>query len=411
MPELLIRPSLGDHKALADLLAPSPFGRPIDRVVFNAQDVVRSTDLLDTVKRAGTPILIDPLTMLLQTKTDSNDPWTRHVPYGQAEALPIDFLSNPFIMDELVAQAVEFQAEHGATAIIAPYFYADRPESPAFAASLEAIGRTARRMRTDGVTLPLVVMLCAKLQGFAHRPGWQAALDRFTAAAVDLGPQAIALHFSPVGDGGESYAKLLDLMVAAQHLRSAGTPVIAWRQGAYGAALVAAGLDGYECGMGIGEHANVPAFASSRKPRNRDGHAFSAQGIYLPALRRSVPTKVARVLLDDRRLRGRLVCDSIRCCPRGAESMLASKGRPHAVRARARDLQELAEIPNPAWRLNHVAKQAASAYVTATKANEVLATSDLSNRIKTEGFAALEQVTEFLRTPSPGSPGTVRDTA
>jgi hypothetical protein len=165
--------------------------------------------------------------------------------------------------------------------------------------------------------------------------------------------------------------------------------VIAWRQGAYGPALVAAGLDGYECGMGIGEHSNVRNFITTRKPREKESSPFAAQGIYIHALRRSVPPKVARVLLDDRRLRGRLICDSIRCCPRGADSMLDSKGRRHAVRARARDLRELAEIPNPAWRLNHIAKQAASSYVTATKANEILAATDLPNRIKTEGYAAL----------------------
>jgi hypothetical protein len=164
LPELLIRPSLGDHKVLADLLAPSPVGRPIDRVVFNAQDVVRSQDLLETAKQAGTPILIDPLTMLLQTETDPNDPWARHVPYGQAEALPPAMLSTPFIMDELIAQAVEFQAEHGATAIIAPYFYADGPGSPAFAASMAAIGRTARRMRNDGITLRDAVRKAARVR-------------------------------------------------------------------------------------------------------------------------------------------------------------------------------------------------------------------------------------------------------
>ena len=42
--------------------------------------------------------------------------------------------------------------------------------------------------------------------------------------------------------------------------------------------------------------------------------------------------------------------------------------------------------PARSWRLNHIAKQAASAYVTATKANEVLAATDLPNRIKTEGY-------------------------
>jgi hypothetical protein len=410
MPELLIRASLGDHKVLADLMAPSPLAgrRPIDRLVLNAHDIARSNELAEAAKRSGTPLIVDPVTMLLQSEIDPQDPWVVHVPFGQADAVGDELLANPFWLDDLVAKAVEFQVDRGATAIVAPYFYADRPESPAFAASLAAIGRTARRMHTDGVALPLIVVLCAQLQGFAHRSGWQAALDRFAAAAVDVGPQAIALHLSPVGDGDESYAKLLDLLVAARHLRSAGTPVIAWRQGVYGPALVAAGLDGYECGMGIGEHTNVRSFITSRKPREKSGAAFAAQGIYIPALGRSVPPKIARVLLEDRRLRGRLICDSVRCCPHGADSMLASKGRHHAVRSRARELHELADIPNGAWRLNHVAKRAASAYVTATKANELLAGTELPNRIKTDGYVALEQVAEFLRTRGPDN---VRDTA
>jgi hypothetical protein len=410
VPELLIRPSLGDHKVLADLMAPSTLGvrRPIDRLVLNAHDIARSDGLLEAAKRSGTPVIVDPLTVLLQGPIDPQDPWVQHVPFGQADMIADEALTNPFWLDDLAAKAIEFQVDCGATAIVAPYFYADRPESRAFEASLAAIGRTARRMRTDGVALPLIVVLCAQLQGFAHRAGWQVAMDRFASAAVDVGPQAIALQFSPVGDGTESYSKLLDLLVAARHLRSAGTQVMAWRQGVYGPALVAAGLDGYECGMGIGERADVRSFINARKPRAKDGTPFAAQGIYIQALRRSVPPKVARVVLDDRRLRGRLLCDSVRCCPHGAQSMLASKGRAHAVRARARDLQELADIPNGAWRLNHIAKQAASAYGTATKANEVLASTDLPNRMKTEGYAALEQVAEFLRTSTPAN---ARDSA
>jgi hypothetical protein len=409
MSELLMRPSLGDHKVLADLMAPGPTGvrRPIDRLVLNAHDIARSDELAEAAKRSGTPVIIDPLTMLLQGQTDPQDPWVHHVPFGQPDAVDDALVTNSFWLDDLVAKAVEFQMDRGATAIIAPYFYADRPESPAFAASLTAIGRTARRMRTDSVALPLIVVLCAQLRRFAHRPGWQAALDRFAAAAIEVGPQAIALYLSPVGDGSESYAKLLDLTVAARHLRSAGTPVIAWRQGFYGPALVAAGLDGYECGIGIGEHANVRSFITTRKLRDKNG-SFTPYGIYIPALGRSLPPKVARVLLDDRRLRGRLICYSVRCCPHGAESMLASKGRRHAVRARARDLQELADIPNDSWRLNHISKQAASAFVTATKANELLATTELPNRIKTDGYAALEQLAEFLRVRGAG---TARDSA
>lgn len=130
----------------------------------------------------------------------------------------------------------------------------------------------------------------------------------------------------------------------------------------------------------------------------RDGESggFGACGVYIPSLGRSVAPKLARILFDDRRLRGRLVCDAIRCCPRGAESMLESSGRRHAVRSRARQLQELAEIPNESWRLNHIAKQAAVAQVTALKANEILASAGVPNRIKPQGYDALERVTEFL---------------
>jgi hypothetical protein len=408
MPELLIRPTYGDHLVLEDLLVPSPRHehRPIDRIVLSAHDAARDERLLEAARKSGAPLVVDPLTMLLQDHIDPDDPWVRLVPFGRAEALHSDQLSSPFTLEEIVAQTIEFQVDRGATTIIPPYFYAEHPDSPAFAASLAVIGRTARRMRADGVSLPLMPLLCVQLRGFKAGAGWQRALDRFVAAAVEVGPQAIAFYLSPLGNGRESYAKLLHAHLVARHLRGAGVPTIAWRQGAYGSALVAAGLDGYECGMGVGEHGDVRGFIASRKPRKQGG--FAASGIYIPSLRRSVPPKVARTLFADTRLRGRLICDSITCCPRGADSMLQSKGRAHAVRSRARELTELVQMPSEKWRLNHVAKQAASSYVTATKANEVLAQAGLGERLKTEGYVALEQIAELLRTNQPEN---VRDTA
>ena len=408
--ELLVRPSFNDHKVVADLLAPAGPGvrRPLSRLVLSAQDAARRADFADLAAKNGTPLLIDPMTVLLQGQVAPDDPWVREVPYGRAEAVTAATLANPFFLDVLIAESLRFQVEHGASAIIAPYFYAESPESPAFAASLAAITRTARRMRADGIALPLVAILCAQLRGFAHRPGWQRALDRFATAAIDVGPQALGLYLSPVGRGDESYAKVLDLMLAGRHLATFGVPVIAWRQGFYGPALAAAGLQGYECGMGIGEAADVRGYMGQHKPRTTPSTGFAARGIYLPALGRSVPPKVASALLASRPLRGRLLCESPACCPRGAENMLGRGGRAHAVRARARELSELAAIPDPGWRLHHVAKRAASAHVLGTKANEVLAAAQLSATIRTQGYAALEQASEFLRTQGPTS---VRDTA
>jgi hypothetical protein len=365
--------------------------------VLNAADAPRRPIFSELAAKSGTPLVIDPLTTLLQCLVDPGDPWVQEVSFGRSEALDPHLLTNPFVLDKIVAEVVEFQVNEGATVVIPPYFYADKPDTPEFEASVAAIGRTARRLRSDGMALPIMPLLSVQLRGFLHSPSWQAALDQFTAAAVEVGPQTIGLQFSPVGGGGENYAKILDLIIGARHIRSAGVPTIAWRQGVYGLALVAAGLDGYECGMGIGEQAKAKAFMGSRKPKKRPAKGFSAEGVFISALGRSVPRKVAKLLLEDRGLKGRLICESVRCCPQGADSMLDSKGRPHAVRARARALQEVSDIPSIDWRLHHVGKEAASGFVTATKANEVLARSGAANRLKPESYAALEQVADFLR--------------
>jgi hypothetical protein len=80
--------------------------------------------------------------------------------------------------------------------------------------------------------------------------------------------------------------------------------------------------------------------------------------------------------------------------------MLSSRGRAHAVHARARDLRELVSIPDAGWRLHHVAKRAASAHVLATKASEALHGANLNATIRTEGYA-LEQAAEFICTHGP----------
>lgn len=211
-PELLIRPSLRDHKTLGDLLAPARPGaaRPLSRLVLSAQDAARNPQLRELAVKSGTPVLIDPMTLLFQGPVAADDPWVKDVSFGRADAYTAERLANPFVLDTIVAGSLEFQVEQGATAIIPPYFYAERPESPWFDASLAAIARTAKRMRAQGVSLPLVPILCAQLRGFTHRPDWQAGLDRFAAAAIDVGPQALGLFLSPVGKGDESYSKVLD---------------------------------------------------------------------------------------------------------------------------------------------------------------------------------------------------------
>ncbi|MEJ7784890.1 MAG: hypothetical protein WKF96_08810 [Solirubrobacteraceae bacterium] len=402
MSELLIRPSHNDHLIIADLLSPAGAAllqtvrRPISRLVLDAPLAASERQYRDAAADSGTAVLIDPLTPLVQAPVDPQVSWAK-LPFAQADALADDLISNAFFLNRLVEQTVSFQIEHGASAVVAPYFYCQSAEDPAFAASLELLRLTARYLRLNHSGMPLVAVLCGTHAGFARLPTFRNGIDAFAAAALDLGPQTLALCLSPNGAGDEGEAKVLQLFTAAQRLKASGASVIAWRQGFYGPALVAAGLDGYETGIGVQERTNMASYATTRKPGCRDrDRAASPTPVYFEVLGRSVLSPVAACLFESRALKAELVCRDVRCCAHGAETMLGAGRRPHAVRTRARTMRELEQMPHGAWRLQQTSKDAYAASLTARRANEALSSAGLSAKIPTKGYESLGKICDLL---------------
>lgn len=409
MTELLIRPSHNDHLAMADLLVPADSAlvgsvrRPISRLVVDAPLALAFSQYREAAAESGTPLIIDPLTTLLQVDTDPAIGWAK-LPYARNDAYNPELLTNTFLLRELVERCVEFQVQQGASGIVAPYFYAKGTGDPAFAATLEALRLTARHLRANHTRLPLIAVLCGSHRGFARTATYGDGVDRFAQTALNLGPQMLALCLSPNGSGEESPAKVLQLMTAAQRLKSTGATVIAWRQGFYGPALVAAGLDGYETGTGVQERTDMATYARNQKPGSRDGDGgfFTHTPVFIETLGRSLSNRAARALIDNSRyLHSQLVCRDVRCCPHGATSMLGDGRRQHNVRTRARRLRDLDQMPHPAWRLNQIAKDAYAAGLMATRVNEVLADIGEQGLIPTRGFEALGRVSEQLSRTAP----------
>jgi hypothetical protein len=406
--ELLIRPGPNDHEVVQDLLAPggaaafSPRARPlIDRIVLDAHVAKARPDFAEAATSAGVPLLIDPLTPFWQGELRETDKWAV-LPFGRASKLSADDFSNPFVRDVLVAQVVDFQLEHGATAIIPPYPYVTSASDPFLDLALDFVRGTARYMGRNGLAVPVLPVLCAQLKGLGPESSWEVGVDRFANAALDLGPESIAVCMSPAGAGSDSYSKVLRLFAATRRVKQTGARVIAWRQGIYGPGLVAAGLDGYETGIGTRELCNVSSSITSRKPpkpgQKRGGGGVP--GIYLEALGRSVSSRVGETLLGHRSMRPKVMCDDERCCPNGAASTLDQR-RHHAVRTRAREMAALEEQPHRSWRLHHVAKNARAAADLAVQANAVLRSAGIRERIGTSGYESLARVAEFLRESSP----------
>ena len=398
--ELLIRAGHNDHTVVGDLLAPGgavALHRPIDRLVANAQTAAQRSELAQHANLAGVPYVVDPLTPMLQVDVDPEDTWVRRLSYGRAELVSPAAMGD-YDKQRLVAQVVECEQQLGATVIVPPYLLASGPDDPAFAVSIELMTITARYMRRNGVNLPLMTIFCGTHRAFAAESGWRDGIDRFTAAAADLGPQAVGLCLTPVGDATDSYAKVLRYFLTAQRVKRAGMTTLAWRQGVLGVGVTAAGLDGYETGIGTGEKADVRDMIARRKPRP-DGQARgggSRTMVYLEPLGRSVPRDVAETLLGDRSMRARLICDDERCCPHGVNSMLDDP-RPHAVRSRARRLGELAEMPHRSWRLHQVAREAKTAASLAKRGTLILRAEGLDTQLHATAQDALARAAEFLR--------------
>jgi hypothetical protein len=402
--ELLIRPGPNDHEVIQDLLAPGgvavflPRARPLmDRLVLDAHVAKARPEFAEAATAAGVPVLVDPLTPFWQGELREKDKWAL-LPYGRASKLDASDFSNPFVRDAFVAQVVEFQLERGATAVIPPYLYATSPEDPFFDVGLEFLRSTARYMRQNGLAVPVLPVHCAQLKGLGPEKSWKAGVDRFANAALDLGPESIAVCMSPAGAGTDSYNKVLRLFATTRRVKQTGARVIAWRQGIYGPGLVAAGIDGYETGIGTRELCNISSSISSRKPpkpgQKRGGGGVP--GIYLEPLHRSVSSRVGETLLGHRSMRPKVMCDDERCCPNGAAGTLDQR-RQHAVRTRAREMATLEGQPHTSWRLHQIAKDARGAADLAVQANEVLKAAGVPEKIGTSGYESLARVAEFLR--------------
>jgi len=400
MAELLIRAGHADHLVIGDLLTPGGavvLRPPVDRLVADAQTAARLPCLAESAHLAGVPYLVDPLTPLLQGPTDPGDAWVKRVGFGEANAIAVqDFTATR--IDRLAGEVIEFELEQRATAILPPYLYADGPEDPAFTVSLRLLLATRSHMSKSNVNLPLIPLFCGGWQRFAHPDAWGAGIDRFLANALDVGPQSLAMCLTPVGKPSDSYAKTARIFLTARRFRASGVPTLAWHQGMFGPGLVAAGLDGYETGACTREKSDVRAQITRKKPK-ADGTSSGGpapQMVYLEGLGRSVTVEVARALLGDLDTRARLICDDESCCPHGVDSMLDARVR-HAINARAQRMRDLNSMPEPAWRLHQITKDAEQAVRTTRRAALVLRRTGVSANLDTAAQESLARIAEHLR--------------
>jgi hypothetical protein len=398
MSELLIRPAHNDHRLIETLLSTTggvrKLRRPFSRLVLDAHVAAKQPVFVEAARASGTPVLVDPLTFFLQDEVTVGDSWER-LPYGRASAVPMTELEEPSVQDKLISSVIEFELRYGATALIAPYLLLD-DDPGTLRVNLKLLTQTRSYMERHDIQLPLIAVLAMpaskSIAGVAH----QSVLELFANVASSVSTSNVALALSGTGGADDRLHHVQMVLQDTSHLSATGTNVIAWRQGLVGPSAVAAGACAYETGIGTRERCDLISLQRNRRPgRPRTGHPRGA-GVFIQPFGKSVPRSVATVLLDNQKLRPRLVCDSEQCCPHGAESMLVDNRR-HAVIARSRVLSDLDRMPSRDWRLNSVARDAASGAVLADLATLVLHDSGARDVINSGALGAIAIAADLIR--------------
>jgi hypothetical protein len=406
--DLFVRAGRNDNRVIEELVAPAtagvPFGGrrvPMRALVVDAPTAAVQPALREAAEAAGLPLLIDPLTHLFQDEQAPASGWAA-LDFADPQAHTAQHFSDDSVLTTLVAQSLAFQLEHGASILVPPYFYAKSPEDPWFGVQIAANRRTADYLAAERINLPVAPVFAGNLRAFGSHRSWAAGVEEFLRSLTKLNvryvPLALSSSRAPQGDTED---RLGAYLATVRHM-GAVAPVIAWRQGQYGLAAVAAGAIGYQTGLGTDERCDLAEFTRARRPKPPPEPGKGPQmtkRIYLGRFGRSVSGRVAEALLSSGYLRGTLTCADSACCPDGVSSM-TSDWRQHAVRSRARELDELRQMPDAAWRLNHVSRLAERAADDARAANEILAKTTVADRLPEASFRALTTVADALRNMS-----------
>jgi hypothetical protein len=368
MAELVLRVGHNDHVVLNELLTdptalPPRHSRYIRRVVVDATAVVDEPGFARAAYAAGTQLVVDPQTMFLTTPQDPADNWSM-LPYASTTELDPRDLLDPVARAELIERIVEFEIDHGGTAIIPPYLHLTDFAGCAAKVQRLLIKGTAAYLADLGLDFPLLPVISVDQRAVSLDPAtWPDSMGRLLRTANRHAAGSIGLGLSMTTGPNKT-----NLHTATRIWRRAASlgPFVAWHAGESGLLAVAMGAEGYEVGMCTGERYNVRGQQRSRVSPPDPGPRYI--GAYVDSLGRSLERRAVEKLAAVHGVhQGDLGCLDSTCCPRGFESMLGSSRRQHAVRSRLRDLEALDRIGTRKWMLRHLSDRALDAMASARR--------------------------------------------
>lgn len=397
MSELVMRGHHNDHVVLTELLSPAtaplPTARLIRRVVVDATAVANQPQFARAAVDRGTQFLIDPMTYFMLERQAPTDSWAK-LSFATPAIVPIEDLLDPRWQRRKVVEVVQFQLEHGATAVIPPYIHLERTDSRYARAQNELYLATANYLSDAGLDYEVVPILSVDRHPIPLEVNlWEAGMGRLLRTAASLGDQPVAVALSATS---KLTAPAIHKMAQIWRRTAAIAPFIAWHAGDVGPLAVTLGANGYETGLCSTERCNVHQQLRGRRPSD-DEPGPRWHGVYVDALGRSLGLPEVRAMSTVRTLQGDLGCTDPACCPHGFTSLLGPTRRQHAARSRLAGLAELDAVTARRWKLHILERRAAEGRASASRLRHYANAHGLKVGAYPTEFEAMEKVVQGLR--------------
>jgi hypothetical protein len=334
-PAVFARPGYSDHKLLCQLISEGRAG--VAGAVFDAAFADEQGELLKAINRRNLWSVLDPKSLELSTPGGFT-PRRRVLPWAGNRPHAVSDFDGPRCT-EMAQQIVQFVADHGYSAVLAPAHYLARGfGDPWLRIDLRLLETLRTELDRNGAKDVAVYYPLSIPTDVFFDPAQRLALKQAFRDSPAL--DALWLRVHPFG-GHSGHVTLESYIRSARDLQEMGTPLVGEKVGSVGSALLAFGaLGGVDLGISSGE-----SFDYKRLLKKSSSKGFAPhRGVLLATLGISLDAKAANVFFENRTLRANYGCHDTNCCRTGVSDTIKEPRR-HFLLNKLAEVGQLGTVP------------------------------------------------------------------
>lgn len=263
--EFFYIPKLNDG-TIANMIKKLPY------IIVEAHILKWRPGIEEPIKNSCENLFIDPATARFQYTVTQPDSLKELEYYQDSEGMRKLYGDATYRLENLVVPSITYQIEHGANAVIVPYFYSDDIVSLISNTNYAMVNDALIHKKHGHITQPLYVNIQIPANMLANTT----QLDYVANKYIEMSNDEIEGYFITINDGDDRKLDVNSLIGLAHIIKLlSDKKVFLYHSGTFGYILSAIGLNGYISGLGQSDSYSTKNYETEMKgARGRRGWTY-----------------------------------------------------------------------------------------------------------------------------------------